>query len=78
MASIDDEILRATGGPTIQAGLALHFSRTTSESLQDAERRWLGEAPQNSVDASIADMWNEFLPGTGSLSDRKLTYWIGQ
>ena len=78
MASIDDEILRATGGPTIQAGLASHFSRTTSESLQDAERRWLNAPPQSSAFASTADMWNEFLPGSGSLSDRKLTYWIGQ
>lgn len=77
MANINDEILRVTGGPTVQEGLASHFSRTTSESLQDAERRWLNAVPQSSTFASIADMWNEFLPGTGSLSDRKLTYWVG-
>lgn len=78
MAALQDEILRATTGPTVNEGLSSHFGRTTSESLQDAERRWLNEVPQSSTFASIADMWDEFLPLSGSLNDRKLTYWLGQ
>ncbi len=41
MAALHDEIRRATGGPHIQDGLSTWFSRTATESLQDAERRWL-------------------------------------
>lgn len=78
MATLNDEILRATTGPTVNEGLSSHFSRTASESLQDAERRWLAAVPQSATPASIADMWDEFLPLSGSLNDRKLTYWLGQ
>lgn len=77
MASLQDEILRVTGGPTVNEGLASHFGKTASESLQDAERRWLNAVPQSSAFASIADMWDEFLAGSGSLNDRKFIYWSG-
>jgi hypothetical protein len=41
MTTLNDEILRATGGPTINDGLSTYFARTPAESLQDAESRWL-------------------------------------
>ena len=41
MAALHDEIKRATGGATVNEGLSSWFTRTASETLQDAERRWL-------------------------------------
>ena len=81
MSTTNDEILRATGGPTINEGLSSHFSRTTSESLWDAERRWLAEVPQSATPAVINDMWFEFLRAslfTGALNDMKFQYWSAQ
>lgn len=76
---VNDEILRATGGPTINDGLSTWFARTSTESLNDAEYRWLLAKP--TVAATINDMWFEFLRTslfTGSLNDMKLAYWTAQ
>ncbi len=73
--SLQDEILRATGGPTVNDGLASWFSKTKDESLQDAEYRWLGE--QGAKLNTIQDRWHEFLGGSGHLNDLLLAYWEG-
>ena len=75
MSQINDEILRATGGPTINEGLAGHFGRLVDESLQDAEFRFLGD--QGAVGDTIQDRWLDFL-GPGQINDLKLVYWQGQ
>lgn len=76
--TIQDEIRRATGATTVNDGLSAHFSRTTSESLQDAESRFLLAQVAVTSLASIADMWHTFLRAaghTGSINDMKLQYW---
>ena len=76
MSSINDAVLRKTGGPTYNDGLATYYSKTTTESLKDAEIRWLvsqGATPGKSIN----DMWYEYLSGlgyTGSVSDMKLSF----
>jgi len=80
MKELNDEILRATGGPTINEGLATWFSKTKDESLQDAEMRFL-TGKLVLVDASIQDRWYAWLGvlgHTGALNDRKLQYWSAQ
>lgn len=80
--TVQDEILRATGGPTVNDGLSNYFGRTADESLQDAEFRWLGT--QGGTLGTIQDRWIEaFGPGTvfngpAQLNDLKLAYWSAQ
>jgi len=78
-AQLDDEILRATGGPTVNDGLATWFSKTKDESLQDAEMRFLS-GKLVLVSATIQDRWYAWLSLTysGSLNDMKLAYWSAQ
>ncbi len=74
---INDAILGATGGPTVNDGLALWFSKTTNECLADAERRWLLAFPATSSGTN-QDLWDEYLTSlghTGSLNDKMLAYW---
>ena len=76
-----DAMLAGTGGNNIQDGLAIFFSKTSTESLQDAEKRWLLEAPQSATPGTIQDMWYEVtgnLGHTGALMDRLLKYWNTQ
>lgn len=76
--TIADEILRVTGEPDKASGLAFFFSKTATESLQDAEKRWLFEQIEVTVDGQINDMWYEYLVGTfgpGSVQDMKLAFW---
>ena len=75
MTTINDEILRATGGPTINDGLASWFARADDEALNDAEHRWLIE--QGATPGQINDMWVEVF-GPGQINDVKLAYWSGQ
>lgn len=79
--SINDEILRATGGPTINEGLLTWYQTNgaLSDDLQDAELEFLvnqGQAPRD-----LQDMWFLFLGGlghTGALDDRRYQYWSAQ
>ena len=71
--NINDAILLATGGPTVNEGLANWFSKTADENLMDAEARWLIEAGM--TPASIADMWMEYLSCSLSLADCQALYW---
>ncbi len=74
--SVQDEILRATGGPTVNDGLRTWFGATASETLQDAERRWLLAQP-GAICGTINDLWMQTLSGTpGTLNDKVFTYWF--
>lgn len=77
MSALNDEIRRATGLP-INDGLAAHFSKTATESMQDAEHRFLLAQVAVVVSAAVADMWYVYLRSlghTGALNDMKLAYW---
>jgi hypothetical protein len=80
MLTLNDAILQATGGPTLNDGLRAFFAATADESLNDAELRWLKS--QAGVTAkTISDAWMQFLGGlgfTGTLQDRQLAYWASQ
>jgi len=78
--SVNDEILRATGGPTINEGLFTWFGGLKGEHLNDAEQRWL-KGGDGAVGESVNDLWYTFLRAalfTGSLNDMKLSYWTAQ
>ena len=78
--TLNDEILRATGGPTINDGLRSWFSATADETLGDAERRWLLAFPATTTGATN-DLWMQYLGSlghTGTLNDRLLAYWAAQ
>ena len=74
--NINDAILNATGGPSVNDGLASWFGKQPDEALDDAEYRYLADngAPRTQVD----DMWYVLLRAagyTGSLSDMLLAWW---
>ena len=75
MTTINDAILAATGGPTVNGGLATYYGKTVDESLDDAEYRWLIE--QGATAAQINDMWIDAF-GPGQINDVKLAYWSAQ
>lgn len=77
MTTLNDEILRATGATTVNDGLATHYGKTATESLQDAEARWLFSQPAVTVKTTINDMWVQF-QGAGQINDLKLAYWSAQ
>ncbi|MCP4125903.1 MAG: hypothetical protein GY753_02430 [Gammaproteobacteria bacterium] len=71
-----DNTLSATGGPTINDGLADWLSKAGNENINDATRRWL--IAQGATPAPLSDMWLEFLRGlgyTGTVSDMKASFW---
>ncbi len=61
---------------SVQDDLAIKYSKTADESIDDAEFRWLGE--QGGTALSLPDRWKELLVAagyTGSLSDM-YTAWV--
>lgn len=75
-----DAIRGKTGGTTISDGLRSWYSATSSESLNDAERRWL-LAFGATTSGTNNDLWMQYLDSlghTGSLNDRKFQYWNAQ
>ena len=80
MGTLNDEILRATGGPTVNDGLRSWFSALSTETLNDAELRWL-QAQAGVTGTTINDCWMQFLSGLGyqgTLNDMQLAYWTAQ
>lgn len=78
MGSLNDLILQATGGPTINDGLSAWFNKTSNESLQDAERRFLLAA--TGAEGTSNDLWLAYLRSlglTGALNDMLRQYWGG-
>lgn len=80
MGTLNDEIRRATGGGAVNDGLRSWFSAVSTESLEDAERRWLLAFPATSTGTN-EDLWMQYLGSlayTGALNDRLLQYWTAQ
>ena len=78
MTTLNDEILRATGGPTVNDGLRAWYSALPGETLQDAELRWLLAQVSVIKATTINDAWIEGTPGPGTIDDRQLAYWSAQ
>jgi len=76
--SIQDEIFRVEG-LQVNEGMAQHFGRTSTESLQDAELRWLNEQLLGDEVFTAADGWlafaSEQFPTAVNINDVKLAYW---
>ena len=78
MTTLNDAILAATGGPTVNDGLRAWFGATSAETLNDAELRWLKSRPGVTT-TTINDAWMQYLGAlgyTGTLNDRLLQYWV--
>ncbi len=80
MSQINDDILSATGGPTVNEGLLSYYQTNgaTSDDLQDAELEFLEALVVPVTAGSLQDMWMEFLGVqgfTGALDDRRAAFW---
>ena len=79
METLNDEHLSAQGGPTVNDGLRTHFSALATETLQDAELRFLQAQVAVTTATTIQDAWMQFLAATpGTLNDKLLVYWTAQ
>lgn len=84
MSTLNDEILRATGGPTVNDGLRAFFlaNGATAGTLNDLERQYLKVVfPAGAAAASNNDLWMGYLATlghTGALNDRLLQFWLTQ
>ena len=75
MTTLNDEILRVTGGPTVNDGLMSFFGG--SGSLNDRERQWLLD--QGATLGPVNDMWMQVLAEpaySGTLNDRLFSFWL--
>jgi hypothetical protein len=70
--SLNDVMIFKTGFANIGDGLRDYFSATSTESLNDAERRWLLAQP-GVTGGSINDMWRQLLDNGGF--NTRLEYW---
>ena len=78
---INDCILAATGGPTVNDGLLAWYKAggATSDSINDAEREFL--LAQGVADGQLNDMWVEYIsnlpgaPSSGSANELLRWYW---
>lgn len=82
VATVNDAILLATGGPTVPDGLRAYYKAAgaTGETLPDLERQFL-KIQMPVADGTNQDLWSQYLSGAfgyvGSLADKLLQYWIG-
>jgi hypothetical protein len=77
MTTLNDAILTTTGGPTVNDGLAAWYGKLATETLQDAERRWLIDNSGFSTGTNN-DLWMQGLTAlgyTGSLNDMLVRFW---
>ena len=76
--SIADEIFRVEG-LQVNDGQAEHFGKTATESVQDAERRFLKALVIAEVGEALPDLWYQLgveqFPAALSVPDIKLAYW---
>lgn len=81
MSQLNDCILSATGGPTVNDGLLAYYklNGATSNTLLDAEREFLlARVGAGVVDGHTNDMWQTYLTFkgyTGTLTDMLNTFW---
>lgn len=82
--TLNDAILAATGGPTVNDGLRAWFSvgvaNPQNYSLNDLERAWLKIQNPTTTATTISDMWMDYLKGVGgiipgTLNDMQRQYW---
>jgi hypothetical protein len=80
VTTLNDAILAATGGPTINDGLRAHYlaGGATGGDLNDLERQYL--LANGATGGALEDLWLQALTAagytTGSLNDRLLAFWI--
>ena len=77
--TLNDAILAATGGPTVNDGLRAYYiaGGATAGTLNDLERQFL--IANGGVSGTNQDMWMALLSGqgyTGTLNDMMLQFWI--
>lgn len=81
MTQINDAILLAVGGPTIEDGLLLHYQAggATAIHIEDAESEFL--IAQGATPKGVGDMWRELLIAGGfntsgdHIDDMSLLFW---
>lgn len=78
--TLNDAILEATGGPTVNDGLLAFFiaGGATGPTLPDAERQWLclKLGVPVSVNATNQDLWMQHLASyPGALNDKLFQFW---
>lgn len=80
MTTLNDEILRVTGGPTVNDGLRSYFAANggVGTTLNELERTWLllQHPTASPVTSTIGDLWMMFaLPVDGTMNDKQLRFW---
>ena len=79
--TISDEIFRLHG-VQVNDGMAIHFTKTDTESLQDAERRFLQALVVAEVGDALPDLWLQLgveqFPAALTVNDVKLAYWSAE
>jgi hypothetical protein len=89
VAVLNQEILRATGGPTVNEGQLKWFQNHGAAgftTFNDAERKFLQVASAEPVGTtlSVAEMWRKllvagaYMGAAGTLNDGMLAYWTAQ
>lgn len=78
MGTLNDEVMKTTGGPTLCEGLRNWYiaGGATGTTLNDLERSYLEARTVRS--GTINDMWMELLTlsgYTGTLNDMQLQFW---
>lgn len=82
MGTLNDEILRVTGGPTVNDGLRNYFNAqgVPYGTLPDMERAWL-RIQMPTEQGTTNDLWMTYLSDVfgyqGTLNDKLLQYWSG-
>lgn len=80
--TLNDEILRVTGGPTVNDGLRAFFAANggVGVTLNELERTWLLlQFPTAPAGSPIGDLWMRFpLPVDGTVNDKQLRFWSTQ
>ena len=81
MPTLNDAILRATGGPTVNDGLRAYYNTQGIPygALNDMERAFL-RVQMPTAEGTTNDLWMQYLTDvlgyTGTLNDMQLQYWI--
>lgn len=79
--TLDDAIIKATGGPSVNEGLLKYYraNGATSNNLMDAERQYLLTRLAVADDGKTTnqDLWRAFLLAAPqvSLNDAQLAFW---
>ena len=83
MTQINDAILEATGGPSIDDGLLTHYQAggATANTIEDAESEFL--IAQGATPSDVSSMWRQLLIAGGfdtdgiHIDDMRLLFWEG-